>query len=530
MKEKVFQLTKNHKELNKTKKLIIAVCLIAVFMLFSACGKDADDGESKIKETSSSQITTNKVENGEVSIDDEGMENSAEMMTIFAYQDDMLFGASSVEDDYVAMNFDGKFLFYFDDEGVKFPADKKEISLFNGDYAALNNNTVIDKTGRVVFDIANTEFNEIYYSGCLDVGYILCSKDVNTFEETGKHYYAVKIPEGTSFKYDNADVAPKADDYWFYFGKGYFVRALPNSGFPVEQTVYNLITNTSYAVSGTDAAGNSVNQFAPLYFMDTKDIVEPYLSSTDENVFYFYHSDIYEGKIMKYDLENGIVTDRFAAEGTEYDNIVIEGATLISNVKKAEASVTIDGNYTKTKYLFDRNTLIFTPMADYTAFNVYKQNVDGSYFAVVENEGGGKFLAVIEPDGTRRFDPVAVKEYVDCNNDYIVVKTDSVISEGNYDTQIYDWNGNHVKTLYNDSYNKLILGDSGVLIRCRSEEKPSELLYILYNFKTGTEVNISDKYSMSNIAEGFETFYNGYYITDNAILDETGNITAMNIK
>lgn len=492
-------------------------------LLSCACGggETATDSKAPVGEQSanadSSTLDEEGVGNGAIidSQPDSSVADSSvpEIDPIYfdirGWQDDMFLGCinNNGEATYGAINSKGEIIFTVgDDQYFAGDLDDDETKVFYGDFALLKDNTVINRKGETVFKLADTDFDAIYYSECMDVGYILCSKEVNTFEETGTHYYAVKLADGSSFKFEG-DMKPMSPGHYYYFGNGIFIYSPANSGFGTKHTFYNLLTKEEYQGYKLDENEEKVYEYLPdLYFYggfkgdsSTKPTVNGHFIAKSKE------------SIVDYDLATGYCKITDIKDILEVESVMSDKdakAPYIFQMKYSGES------YGSEKFMIDIRTGKYLSMNAYKSYEIYSYNKGVGYLATVTNEGGGNFVTVIKEDGERAFDPIAIKSFVTFNDSQFLVNTENGVA-------VYNWKGEKIKEL--DTYsNRCTLGNSSMLVMARVDEKDT---YILYT-NDGKEVNVSAAALEQNLyIRDINGYVNGFYVFENVLVNEKGEIT-----
>ncbi len=502
------------------KKTVFALILVLVMLVSASCGGDGikDNLKPVISgdSSSSSSQAENSVGDGAItdstSMPDSSVTQSSEpeiepiYFDIRGWQDGMYFGYANNngEGTYGVLDGKGKVIFTLEDEQY-FAADLdgEDTKVFYGDYALLKDNSVIDRTGKVVFKLADTDFDEIYYSECMDVGYLLCAKNVNTFEETGKHYYAVKIADGSSFKFEG-EMKPMSTGHQYYFGNGIFLHSPANSGFGTKHTFYNLLTKEEYKGYKLDEEGNEVYEYLPdLYFYDG--FMGNTATKTGVNGHYVAKS---RETIVDCDLSTGYWKITDIKNLLEVDTVISDKPCTAPYIHQMKYS---GESYGSERFMIDIRTGKFLLMNDYKSYDILSYVKGTGYLATVTNDGGGKFVTVIKEDGSRAFDPVATTLVQSYNNSLFVIKGD------NGNMMLYNWKGEKLKE-WETKLNKVVAGDSSVMIVTMLDGNLNSLLYT----KDGKEINITAMESLADIKTTVIEGFGGCYVYENLLVSEDG--------
>ncbi len=508
------------------KRTVIILTAALFLLLLSACSSETTDSDVDRTEKDSINTTnessTNEGKNTDSSSkeDDPTAETTVEntddltpepvsYLQVEGWQDDLYWGWDS-NVGAIVVSSDGKQLFNVQDNRKLVTQGDR---IFVGDYALIENNGVIDKNGKIVFELSETDYDKIYFTACMDVGYILVSKDVNTFEETGTHYYAINLKDGSARQFTDELIpidirncsyeVDKTKQTWLYFGNGYFVYSPANWGFDTAHTIYNITDDSFYSGYKLDENGNRIERLPTLYFWDN--------FSIENNAIYFVSSD---HTLYKYDLSTGYLSIVFDGSSFEDYNYFswLEQAFFWSHGYKGE-----------TGYLINAETKQITPMTDYVSFTYLNGLNDGSYLVSVKNEGGGKFVTVVGADGQRKFDPISYTSVLDCNDNYFILKNDE-------STVVYNYAGSQIAVFPTDTVYKM--GKSTVLYNETKETDGQNITCVmLLNTETGTVKEI-DSQLIGSVKECTGYSENGYVVKNEKtfLLHEDGTVTYLTIS
>ena len=383
---------------------------------------------------------------------------------------DGLFSAYGKGSASVAYGTDGSILFSLED-GDQFAYE--DDNLYHWDYALTKNGSIVDRSGRVVYSPEAYGYTGIVSDACLDVGYILCSQDVNTFDDTSTHIYAVNLADGSTFELTDPEKEPaveKLGNGWYYFGDGYFVCAPPHSGFDTTHLIYNILTGETRMgyIMNEDGSRNEEN-LPDLHFKLREDVVY-----YDNHKIYYSH----DGVVRCEDLDTGEIKNMTFPDG---QTVYSSGDHMLKNGYFAARR---DDSYgVPYDILFDAVTGEEIPMNEYAGFEIYSYLPDGGLLAKVTNEGGGVFVTVINRDGSRRFEPIVLpKERIGAwgGSGFSIA-----LEDGTY--EIYDYNGNRLGLADNQS---VTFGDTTVLYEERDESRDNFRAYVLLNTETGSSMKI----------------------------------------
>lgn len=501
------------------KKTVFALILVFVMLAGVACGGESlTDNIKPAISTDDSSVTENSVGNDSVAHSTSVMPEQSEepsvpeadpiYFDIRGWQGDMFLGYvnNNGEGYYGAINSKGETIFNLaDDKYFTGSLKGEDANAFYGDYAVLKDNTIINRKGETVFDLAKTDFDEIYYSECMDVGYVLCSKNVNTFEETGKHYFAVKIADGSSYKFEG-DMKPMSEGHHYYFGNGIFIYSRANSGFGTKHVFYNILTKEEYNGYKLENEEEVYEYLPDLYFYDgfkgdttTKTTVNGHYIAKNRET------------IVDCDLATGYWKITNISELLEVDSVMSDKNCTAPYIYQMKYS---GESYGSERFAIDIRTGAYVMMNDYKSYDVLAYQKGIGYLATVTNEGGGKFVTVIKEDGTRAFDPIATTLVQAYGNSLMVIKGD------NGNMMLYNWKGEKLKE-WETKLNKVVAGDNSVMVVTMLDGTLTSLLYD----KTGKETNITAKEELADIKTTVIEGYNaGCYIYENLLVSEDGKV------
>ena len=502
------------------KRRILALLLAALIVLLPACKSDTntDSGNDDVK-TSSKKSKNGTKNSGDQTQDEadgaesgkadskEEIDSKKEALDVkfVKWQDGYYFGSYYENGDYVyyASDSDGEVIFNLDhDRSFDYEEGK---NVFQGEYALLLDNTIINRDGETVFDMSSLDYDEIYYTECLDVGYILYSKDINTFEETGTHYFALNVETGETFRFEG-DFKPMSGDHYYYFGEGCFLYAPPNMGYGGPHKWYDITTGETYDGYKYDEDGNKVTDpLVDIYFMDGfgKDFTK---KASFDGMFYGKKGDF----IYKYDIKKGYyeVTGFYEMVGCDESKISDDG-------NNAQANHVYIGQYRNEDsaiipFIVNYKTydcIIMDGYDSYRDIEVYRVYDDTNYLVRLTNEGGGKFVTMIDNKGNILFDPVASSRVTLYTDEYFAI----VSEEGTI--QIYDLEGNMIVDVGGDYMT--VIGESSAVVAENGE-------FVLYSFDTNERIELSkDNESFSTNLLGYD---NGRYIFEDFLMDDSGEI------
>ena len=380
----------------------------------------------------------------------------------------------------------GRFLFTLS-MGDSFDHEEGE-AVFIGEYAKTRNGKIVDRTGKEVFSLEDSEFDRIVNNEMLDVGYMICAKDVNTFEDTSTHLYAVNIKDGTNFELKDFEKEPATEEIgneWRYYGDGYFVKSPPGIGFYSSHHVYNILTKKIAPVHMTNEDGTTQEDNRLPYIYSLKDKIWYH----DHTLYYCKNHVVYEENLETCEVHPMKFSDGSVVHSTE------------GGLKRRKYYVAKNENTDSYYTLFNPLTKEEVPMNLYKKFSIARAFKDGEILASIENEGGGRFVTVVEKSGKYRFEPIPNKvDHVTCGRAGFVVCDE----ENKY--VMYDYSG---KQLAVSDRPKVYVGDKTFLYEVKSEDQ-EHINYVLLNAETGKSILLPDDLIIGG--DGYLGYENGGYI------------------
>lgn len=369
------------------------------------------------------------------------------------------------------------------------------LSGYIGDYALLSGGIVIDKSGKTVFDVDDTDYDKIYSGECLDVGYVICSKDVNTFSDTSTHYYKVNVKDGKSTEIicneekgsGDWDKMFGKDKGKYYLSNGYYVAWGYKKDDVVYSAFYDLLNNKTFIAAPSKT---SVHK-------DQKTINFNYDQPWYGDGKYFYSFARYDGTSLicqRLDLKAGTVSE-----------IILDKKRIAINDKTKYASlghglVDIKDNDGHIMMYDMSNDKLYDTSKFYKDIEIVEVREDRSILMKVRNEGGGRFLALMDAKkGDLAFDPVPYND-----ERYEFQYSDSgILTVEDYKTyHLYDWKGKEIKKFtlekYDNDYNYeyRLAGDIVFLFHSTDYYNPVEA----YSISAGKEIEIDYKDVVSDIS------------------------------
>ncbi len=391
-----------------------------------------------------------------------------------------------------------------------FPDDRFSIA----GYCMARDGSLITLDGEKVFSMEEGEYDRIEMADTLDAGYLILAKDVNTFAETGTHYFAYNVEDGTSFQFEK-DACP-TQKYWHYFGNGNFIYAPPGNGFGSEQMVYHLQTNETIPASVVYGDGQTEAVLPDIHYWKTYNY--------DDHALYGILEDE-NGKNcrMVYRFDTGQVELHSLEEASGYETVWYSGETPLDCVVLMYGG---ERYVEEHPFLLDYTTGVCTPMDDYHDFALYMQK-DGAYLCKVENEGGGEFFTVIEPDGVRRFEPIPL------HNDHLDQMSEcyGVIIDWDDDIiTVYDWDGNCMGVIENNPYHSAY--GRYTIVYNETDSRGNVENTKLFDARTGETKEIAavkdEEETRLYLASSTESCGDGYFIgRAAAVLSEEGDFRIM---
>lgn len=493
----------------RRKRVVMLAC--AAGILLTACGSKKQDAEEKVQ----------------LNIQEE-KENPKEEKEEEVYS-------------YLNVVWQKNGLFYCaDDSGNKYIVDEnsnvvaelpKEVAFGNfgenvytcGNYFIMQDNSLWTLEGEKVFELENSGYDAIFYTATLDVDYLILSKEVNTFEETGTHYFAYNVKDGSSYQLEGLK-HPERDEYVFpgqefcyYFGNGNFIYAPPNMGFGNEHQVFHLQTGKVLPASLQHADGSVTTKMPDIRFWDV-------FHYDDQALYNVYLDEDDYNYRMIYRFDTGVAELRSLRENVAYENIWVVEDTRAEDVVELGVGKRYEDEHSA---IMDYITGVITPMEGYEDYDVLVKK-DGAYFCVVENEGGGHFAVVVESDGNRRFDPIPVETLAKYNKNYFAVCQE----QGGI--VLYDWNGKEIAEIPVEK-EKCAFGETTVVYTDYSttegEQKGSTYLTNALTGKT-QEIAPLTKNGEEWLykADYTESYEEGYYVSRGAVLNEKGEFKFLRLK
>lgn len=386
------------------------------------------------------------------------------------------------------------------------------LSDYIGDFALLSGGIVIDRNGETVFDVADTDYDKIYSAECLDVGYVICSKDVNTFSDTSTHYYSVNIKDGTGREIVCNEEGGSAD--WhktfgkdkgafylsngFYFTWTYVKEDLVYTGF------YDLINNQTFIPV---PSADSVYKDQPTIKFDWS---SPWYS--DGRYFYcMSRKDRFSMICMKLDLNAGTVSEVILDE----ERILVDDRTVYASLGHGFIDFKDGTNHIA---MYDMvNDRLYDTSFYYGEMQIVAIREDASILMKVKNEGGGRFIALMDAqNGNHVFEPLPYSnDKEDLGFQYN--ETAILTREDDNTYHLYDWNGRELKvfTIEQFDYTTVyrLAGDMVFSLSSLGGYDPAGA----YMISEGKEITIAYEDLVSDIAGEnsflqFLDFHNGSYV------------------
>ncbi len=443
----------------------------------------------------------------------------------------------------------GRGRYYIIDIGDDFSSSQSNEVLksdmnFVGDYAAVGDSIIIDRDGNVVFDLDDTDFDSICWYSSRDVGFVICDKTVNTFDDTGTYYYRIDLQLDCAWDSEYAGTIPsQVAESWKYFEGGYFWYTDEENDL---QMIYNIVYNYSYPAYQhywSSAEGD-------VYVYSGTSLTQKYYQNGDR----LY--GIRSGKRMEYYLSDGFVFPDLGWDG--YGDGTFEYRQIKALNEYIDDSdnpwIAIDEDTDKKVGLYDVLSYRVMYMTDYADFEYHGELEDGGYVMMVENEEGSQFVTVIDWDddgnGTRRFEPINFYAVIDCGSNCFIIQEGERTPDGAtgyFTCQIYNSDGELLAEYDGGEgvlgcYNRDIIGDNTILyyddddlflLDIESGEITSidDCLYEA-NLEMGNDL-FAEEYSISSISRCYG-YYNGYYIfeTDGGygiVLSEDGEMQYLTV-
>ena len=392
-----------------------------------------------------------------------------------------------------------------------------------GSYFTMQDESIWTLEGEKVFALEDSGYDGIFYTDTLDADYLILYKEVNTFEETGKHYFAYNVKDGSSYQLEGVKHPDKdefsfpGEEYWYYFGNGNFIYAPPNSGFGNEHLVFHLQTGETVAATLQHADGSVTDTMPDIYFWDAYHY--------DDEAFYgiYLDEDNYNYRMI-YRFDTGVAELRSLRETVDYEDIWVVEDTRAEDVVELGMGQQYKDEHSA---VMDYMTGVITPMEGYKDFEVLLKK-DGAYFCLVKNDGGGKFAAVVELDGSRRFEPIPVEDIIKYNENYFALRQE----DGSL--LIYDWNGKETAQIPVDK-EKCAFGETTIVYTDYGSDGDSQQGHTyLTDALTGKTQEIEplekDGDEWLYKADYTESYEDGYYVSRGAVLSVDGEFKFLRLR
>lgn len=399
-----------------------------------------------------------ETESGDVpEVDPQGTDSQKKYVTISKWSDEGVFAGQISDQRYAAFNERGECLFTLPSD-VGFAYDSEDIYVHG--YARLTNDTLIDVNGNEVYSPESYGHDGIVNDEALDVGYIICTKKEDTFNDSATHYFAVNLADGSTRELMDEETNPASDtDYdWYYLGDGYFFKHMYTK---------NVIFNIA---SGAISRGYYAGEYGAYGEEDFPNFYMPHRMYSDSCLYCtsvwnpLYREDLNTGEIIQYICANGE-----GAYGKKEENV--DGLYRIRH---------IDDYKVPHDILLDPVTGEEYPMSLYADFEVLNRLEDGRLLCKVQNKDKDHFVTVVNKDGTYGFEPI----YCEKNSEIKHGGTGFAIEKESSQYDVYDYEGNFIVT----ATNGCVWFDKEAILY-KSTEPGRD--HVLYHVQTGTETDIS---------------------------------------
>lgn len=416
-------------------------------------------------------------ESGETSEADlYGPDSSKKYVTISKWSDEGVYFGRMSDQRYAAFNESGECLFTLPPD-VGFAYDEEDIYVHG--YARLTNDTVIDVNGNEVYSPESFGHDGIVIDETLDVGYIICSKKEDTFNDSATHYFAVNLADGTSVELKDEETNPagKTDYDWYYLGDGFFINDRSHGN-----DIFNITTGTLVREYCAGEYGPHDEEHLPYLYLPQRMYFDSCFYCTSGRKELLYKVDLITGELIQYVCANG-----GGAYGYKEENV--KGLYRIRHIDEYEVPFDI---------LLDPVTGEEYPMSLYTDFEVLNRLEDGRLLCKVQNKDKDRFVTVVNKDGTYGFEPIY------CGKDSRLKYGDTgfALEKESNQYDVYDYEGNFIVTVKDGC----VWFDKEAILYKSIEPGRG---YVLYHVQTGTETDIpsdimsSDKNTLTCIDGGF---------------------------
>lgn len=456
--------------INIMKKTEILLMVGVITTCLSACGSS----DKKTKEVSNS-VANEKSDNKDTTktekSDNKSNKEKIDSFSIDGWTEDILWGSLSSDKKTIIIDFNAEKIGELA-EGQAFQ------DTYIGDYNVLKNNTVVDKSGKIVFSLKESEFDEIVDKKCLEAGFLICAKKVNSFEETGLHYYTVSMADGSSEEVSMSPAPWSKNWHGKYFGNGFYFQTKVDSEADTESFLYNVRTNKKYPIYKLDENGNKITEI--------EDAEHKFKNAYSDGQFIYYMAaaDKERSGRWKVELATGLMTVNIISDdihGKLGSHLLMDGIWDMADSEE-------------NNILYDEVNQIIYPMKDYASYTIIAHK-DKDILITVKNKGGGTFFTVVNEKGERVFEPIICEDdKIEYTKNYIMVKD----NEKNYN--IFDWKGKQIHTLENCE--ECILGSCSVFY---TKSDVSELS--IFNIEENKEYPLNISSNSSGIG-----FANEHYI------------------
>lgn len=245
-------------------------------------------------------------------------------------------------------------------------------------YVPVTDQLILDRQGKEVFSLEDSDYDVICYTGCLDAGYILCAKREESESGEEWQYAAVSLPDGRTRLLDGTDrntpgCNRAGEGSWYYCGNGYFFRY---QGRDQSLHLFDLSTSGYYDAYMEEDGEMSFTGFPDTEYWEYDSSEYGILNYQTENQ--IYHLDLVSGFVDREDWQSEMLGRHLDG----YTNIVLkysygDGSKLICmQDKDGNAFVNLlDGSFYP---LFDQLPGVDAKAINQKSFLLYNQ--DGEYW------------------------------------------------------------------------------------------------------------------------------------------------------
>ena len=417
-----------------------------------------DQTDASEPDASSDQTDVFQPDASSNQIDDPEPDAPKKYVTISKWSDEGIFAGQISDQRYAAFNESGECLFTLP-PSVGFAYDSEDIYVHG--YARLTNDTVIDVNGNEVYSPESYGHDRIVNDQALDVGYIICTKKEDAFNDSATHYFAVNLADGSTRELTDEKTNPAWDpnNDWYYLGDGFFFKALP-----YRNIVFNISSTAIVRGYCASEHGPHDEENLPYISLSQRMYSGSCMYCTGGYNEPLYREDLNTGELKQYICINGE-----GAFGRKEENV--DGLYRIRHLDEYEVPYDI---------LLDPITGEEYSMSLYADFEVLNRLEDGRLLCKVQNRDEDHFVTVVNKDGTYGFEPI----YCEKKTKIKYGDTGFAIEKESSQYDVYDYEGNFIVT----ATNGCVWFDKEAILY-KSTEPGRD--HVLYHVQTGTETDIS---------------------------------------